>query len=117
VTVGCERSDRVPWLVRDGEVLASAENAVSRRERRTGLLGRDGIDGVLVLRARSVHTFGMRFPIDVALCDRDLRVRRVVTLRRNRLTRPTWRRTVAIEAAAGTFRSWGVSAGDRLELR
>ena len=45
-----------------------------------GLLGRDGIEGALLLRpARSVHTFRMRFAIDVAFCDRDLRVLRVVT--------------------------------------
>jgi uncharacterized protein len=107
----------MPWLVRGGEVLASAETATTRRARRVGLLGRDGVDGVLVVPARSVHTFGMRFPIDVAVCDRDLRVRRIVTLPRNRITRPTWRRSVAIEASAGAFRSWGVAPGDRLELR
>ena len=37
-----------------------------------GLLGRDGIEGALLLRpARSVHTLGMRFAIDVAFCDAD----------------------------------------------
>ena len=41
------------------------------RSRRRGLLGRDHVDGVLVLRpCRQVHTFGMQFPIDVAFCDR-----------------------------------------------
>ena len=55
------------WLLRDGEVLASLEVADTRAARRRGLLGRDGIDGALLLApARSVHTFGMRFPIDVA---------------------------------------------------
>ena len=58
-------------LVRDGTVLASAEVATTRRARRRGLLGRDGVDGAFVLRpCRQVHTFGMRFPIDVAWCDR-----------------------------------------------
>jgi uncharacterized membrane protein (UPF0127 family) len=110
----------MPWLVRDGEVLASVESAATRRERRRGLRGRDGVEGVLRLRARSVHTFGMRFPIDVAFCRRQgdgLRVVRVVTLRRNRLSRPVLRGPVALEAEAGSFRRWGVSAGDRLEIR
>ena len=63
------------WLVRDGEVLASLEVAGSRAGRARGLLGRDGIDGVLHLPdTRSVHTFGMRFDIDVAFLDADLRV-------------------------------------------
>ena len=33
------------WLVSDGRVLASAEVAATRAERRRGLLGRDGLDG------------------------------------------------------------------------
>ena len=54
------------WFVREGGVLASAEVADRPRARLVGLLGRDELDGVLVLHpARSVHTVGMRFPIDV----------------------------------------------------
>lgn len=111
----------MPWLVRDGEVLASVETASSRRERRRGLIGRDHIEGVLRLRARSIHTFGVRFPIDVAFCapaGRDLyRVVRVLTVPPRRITRPTWSGSVAIEATAGSFRRWGVRSGDRLEVR
>ena len=52
-------------------MLAAAEVAVTRRERARGLLGREDLEGVIVLRpCRQVHTFGMRFPIDVAFCDR-----------------------------------------------
>ena len=69
-------------LVCDGRVVASAEVARSRAARRRGLLGRDRHDGALVLpRCRSVHTVGMRFPIDVVWLDgaeRVVRVRRVV---------------------------------------
>ena len=55
------------WLVSDARVLASAEVADTRRARRRGLLGRDGLDGALVIeRCRWIHTIGMRFPIDVA---------------------------------------------------
>jgi uncharacterized membrane protein (UPF0127 family) len=41
-------------------------------ERARGLLGRDGLDPMTALvlaRCRSVHTIGMRFPIDVVLYD------------------------------------------------
>ncbi|RPI09277.1 MAG: DUF192 domain-containing protein, partial [Actinobacteria bacterium] len=65
------------WLVRGGEVLASLEVADTRATRRKGMLGRDGIDGALLLvPARSVHTLGMRFDIDVAFLDRDGVVKR-----------------------------------------
>ncbi len=106
------------WLLRDGEVLASLEVAESRRDRRRGLLGRDGIEGAILLRpARSVHTMGMRFPIDVAFCDADLRVVRVVRMRRHRMSRLVWRSRAVIEAEAGAFDRWKLLPGDELEVK
>jgi uncharacterized protein len=106
----------VAWLLRDGEVLASLEVAGSRRARSRGLLGRDGVDGALLLRpCRSVHTLGMRFAIDVAFCDDELRVLRVVTMPRHRLSRPVWRSRAVIEA--GAFARWGLRPGDQLEVK
>ena len=94
-------------LVRDGEVLAPAELATSRAARRRGLLGRDGIDGVLVLRpCRQVHTVGMRFPVDVAWCRRDGHVMRTASLARRRVSRPVLRAAFVLEAEAGMFDRW-----------
>jgi hypothetical protein len=108
----------VAWLLRDGEVLASLEVAGSRRARSRGLLGRDGVDGALLLRpCRSVHTVGMRFPIDVAFCDDELQVLRVVTMPRHRLSRLVWRSRAVIEAEAGAFARWGLRPGDKLEVK
>ena len=106
------------WLLRDGEVLASLEIAESRRDRRRGLLGRDGIEGAILLRpARSVHTVGMRFPLDVAFCDADLRVVRVVRMPRHRVSRLVWRSRAVIEAEAGAFDRWKLRPGDELEVK
>lgn len=108
----------MPWLLRDGEVLASLEVADTRSSRRRGLLGRDGIEGALLLRpTRSVHTLGMRFPIDVAWCDQDLVVVRTATLARHRLSRPVLRARAVVEAESGSFARWGLRVGDPLELR
>lgn len=108
----------MPWLVAGDHVIASLEIAESRRARRRGLLGRDGIDGALLLcPARSVHTFGMRFPIDVAHCDSGMRVLRVVTMPRHRLGRPVLGAHAVIEAEAGSLRRWGVEPGLELEVR
>jgi uncharacterized membrane protein (UPF0127 family) len=104
------------WLLRDGEVLASLEVADTREGRRRGLLGRDGIEGVLLLvPARSVHTLGMRFPIDVAWLDAELNVLRTARLARHRLSRPVIRARVVLEAEAGSFARWGLQVGDQLE--
>lgn len=105
------------WLVRDGEVLAPVTVACSTRDRARGLLGRDSFEGAMLIRpARSVHSLGMRFPLDVAFCDSDLVVLRAVHLPRHRLTRPVWKAVCVLEAAAGSFGSWGLGVGDRLEL-
>jgi uncharacterized membrane protein (UPF0127 family) len=108
----------MPWLVRGEDVLAVAEVAVTRRQRRIGLMGRDSIDGVLVLRpCRQVHSFGMRFPIDVAFCDRDGFVLHTCTLAPKRVSRPVLRAYFAIEARAGAFDRWKVALGDVVEIR
>jgi uncharacterized protein len=62
-----------------------------RRERMRGLIGRTTLDpheALLLERARSVHTFGMRFPIKVALLDREHVVRNVRRLLPRRILVP-----------------------------
>lgn len=109
----------MPWLLRGDEVLAAAEVAVSRKDRRRGLIGRDRIDGVLVIRpCRHVHTFGMRTPIDVAFCDRYGFVLHITCgLRPGRVSRPVWRSYFAIEAPAGAFDRWRLKPGDVVEVK
>ena len=109
----------MPWLVRDdGEVLATLEVADSGRSRARGLLGRDGIEGALLIQpAKSVHTLGMRFPIDVAFVDSDMIVVRIVTMRRWRLGRPVLKAHGVVEAEAGAFGHWNLKVGDRLDVK
>jgi uncharacterized membrane protein (UPF0127 family) len=106
------------WLVRGEDVLAAAEVAVTRRQRQRGLVGRDELEGVLVLRpCRQIHTLRMRFPIDVAFCDRDGFVLHIASLVPWRLSRPVPRAYFAIEARAGAFDRWKLVVGDIVEVR
>ncbi len=106
------------WLVRDDDVLAVAEVATSRRQRTRGLTGRDDLEGVLVIRpCRQVHTFRMRFPIDVAFCDRSGMVLHTSCLDRRRVSRIVWRSGFAIEARAGSFDRWNLRPGDVVEIK
>ena len=106
------------WIVRGEEVLAAAEVAVTRRQRRKGLMGRDMIEGVLVLRpCRQVHSFRMRFPIDVAFCDAAGVVLHLCTLPPRRMSRPVLRAAFAIEARAGSFGRWNLRPGDVIEIK
>lgn len=94
------------------------EVAGTRAQRRRGLLGRDAIDGVLVLEpCRQVHTIGMRFAIDVAFVGRAGRVLRVVTMRPGRVSRVVWRSRFVLEAEAGAFMAWGIRPGGVVEVR
>ena len=106
------------WLLRQGDVLAAADVAETFSERTRGLLGRSTFEGALVLpRTRSVHTFGMRFPVDVAVCDKELVVVAVTTLGPWRMSMPRRGGRCVVEARAGAFERWGLKVGDRLELR
>jgi uncharacterized protein len=106
------------WLLRQGDVLAAAEVAETFGQRSRGLLGKTSYEGAMVLpRTRSVHTFGMRFAVDVAVCDKDMVVVGVTTLRPWRMSLPRRRGRSMIEAQAGAFDRWGLRVGDRLELR
>ena len=106
------------WLVRDGKVLASLIVPADRRDRRRGLLGLDQFEGALLIEpARSVHTIGMRFSIDVALLDADRRVLKTITMSRNRVSMPVRGCRSILEAEAGAFRIWNLGVGDELEVR
>lgn len=106
------------WLVRDGDVLASVEIPFGRRARARGLIGRSGLDGAMLLRpARSVHSFTMRFDLDVAFINADNVVIQTRQLHRNRLTLPVWRARAVLEAEAGAFGLWDLKIGDELEIR
>jgi uncharacterized protein len=106
------------WLVRDDDVLAVAEVAASRGQRTRGLMGRDEYEGALVIRpCRQVHTFGMRFPIDVAFCDRSGIVLHVSCLGPRRISRVVWRSAFVIEARTGSFERWKLRPGDVVELK
>jgi uncharacterized membrane protein (UPF0127 family) len=64
--------------VRSGRVVASRiELALDSRSRRRGLLGRDTLDkgaALIIAPCNSIHTFFMRFAIDVVFVARDGRV-------------------------------------------
>ncbi len=106
------------WLVSEARVLASAELADTRASRRRGLLGRESVDGALVIRpCRAVHTLGMKFPIDVAFVDSDGVVMKTLQMQRNRIGIPVKHARVVIEAQAGAFARWGLHVGDVVEIR
>lgn len=99
-------------LAVDGRDVAPLELATTARTRSKGLLGRTGLTGALWLApARQIHTFRMKFAIDVAYADRIGRVLVTRTIAPGRLGPWRWRSRGVLEAAAGSFEQWGLVPG------
>jgi len=98
-------------------VVCALELADSPAER-GALRGRPGCEGALhVDGARSVHTAGMKFTVDVAFLSTDLTVVRVTRLKPWRLALGGRTARSAVQTEAGSLERWGVGVGDQLEMR
>jgi uncharacterized membrane protein (UPF0127 family) len=98
-------------------VASVVELAVTRADRRRGLLGRDALDlsaGMMLAPCAAVHTAFMRFSIDVMFVDRDGVVRKIVRDLKPWRMASSPRAYAVIELAAGIERD--VMLGDRLYL-
>src|ERR1039458_995612 len=58
---------------------------------------------MILPRTRSIHSFGVRFPVDVAFLDKEMTVVAMVRLSQWRITMPRLRANQALEAKAGSF--------------
>ncbi|MEW6244710.1 MAG: DUF192 domain-containing protein [Bacillota bacterium] len=83
-----------------------------------GLLGRKRLlpgQGLLITPCQSVHTFLMRFPIDVIYIDGKGKVCWIVEEMQPNRTAPLIRQSLAVlELPAGTVRNTGTAVGDSL---
>ncbi len=95
------------------------EVATSLAARLRGLLGRNELtsdSALLISPCNSVHTFGMRFPIDVAYLDQHLRVIKTVTnLKANRASM-CWPAKQVMEFAVGSLERLDIKPGKQLRL-
>jgi uncharacterized protein len=111
---------RKPVLRADGLVVCErCIVADSPLPRMRGLLGRRNLgsdEGVLLRPAGSIHTFFMRFPIDVVFLDRDGRVLRVAESVRPWRTAAARGARAVLELRAGESGRRRVAVGDVLEV-
>lgn len=106
------------WIIHDTRVLASANLASTRRQRRRGLKDfPDASMPLVIAPCRWVHSFGMKFPIDVAYLDENDTIIAVRPLRPNRLALPVMRAVRVVETKPNAFRHWGIAPGDVVRIR
>ena len=93
-----------------------ADNPLRRMR---GLLGRDGLEsgeGLLLRPASAVHTYFMRFPIDVVFLDRSLVVVGIAVSVDPWKARSRKGAKAVLELPAGESERRGLAVGDRLTL-
>jgi uncharacterized protein len=94
--------------------------ASTRATRAVGLLSRTGLDpgeALWIVPSRGVHTWGMRFTIDiVALDERGVVVDRVSRLKPWRIRLPRRGTAGVLELPPGTLDASGTILGHRIEL-
>ena len=103
-----------------GRMLAErADIADTSAKRRTGLLKHTGLapgEGLWIVPCEGVHTFAMKFPIDVLFLNRK---RQVLKIRphmvRSRIALSLLAHSV-LELPAGTLEQTGTERGDQLEF-
>lgn len=86
-----------------------------------GLLGERGLssgDGLLIVPSQGVHTWGMQFPIDIAVLNDDWSVMAIRSaMQPFRVTRMFWRAAAVLELPAGILSVTSTSVGDQIEFK
>jgi hypothetical protein len=94
--------------------------AGSSVERRRGLLGRSSLsteEGIYLAPCEWLHTFGMRFPIDVAFLSAEGRVLALHHgLKPNRISKIVLRAAGVLELSEGTLHVTNTEIGDTVQL-
>lgn len=107
-------------LARSGDLLASrVECALDSASRRRGLLGRDAFDrgsALIIAPCGAVHTFFMRFAIDVVFVARDGRVLKTYAAVPRRRIAFSLAAFAVIELPAGAISGPAVTPGDIVRL-
>ena len=101
-------------------IAARALLADTPKTRAKGLLGRESMgadEGLWIAPCPMIHTFFMRFPIDVVFLTRELRVARVIEdLKPWRVSPWVFSAHSVLELAGGTLKG-SVEKGDQLEFQ
>jgi uncharacterized membrane protein (UPF0127 family) len=110
---------QVSNLTRHTVLATRMEVADSGPKRNKGLLGRERLsreEGLWILPCQAVHTFGMRFPIDLVYLDRKKQIKKLRSkVPPSRLSACLLAHSV-LELPPGTIRATQTQPGDTLEF-
>jgi uncharacterized membrane protein (UPF0127 family) len=110
---------RIRNVTRNTIVAEAADVADTSRKRRIGLLKHTSLpkgQGLWIAPCEAIHTFGMKFAIDVLYLDRKRKVLKVRADMGRRKLSACLRAYSVLELPAGTAAETGTVAGDQLEF-
>ena len=110
---------KVTNVTRGTQLADRAAIADSSATRRTGLLKHTGLapgEGLWIVPCEGVHTFRMKFTIDVLFLDKKRRVKKMRPNMAKRKIALSLTSHSTLELPAGTIEATGTCVGDQLEL-
>jgi uncharacterized membrane protein (UPF0127 family) len=101
-------------------IVARLESADTLWKQTVGLLGRKGLAadaGMWLEPCNGIHTFAMRFPLDVLFLDASyVLLRAVARVAPWRICGPIWKARVVVELPAGTIAKQKIQIGARYRI-
>lgn len=107
--------------MRNGQDIASrVESALTFSRRLIGLMGRSTIpdeQGLYFPDCKSIHTFGMKFAIDVLFLDKEMKITKIIRrLKPNRVVFAPFSTCATLELAGGVLKKHDLEVGDQIAL-
>lgn len=102
------------------EIASRVESALTFSRRLVGLMGRSTIpdeQGLYFPGCKSIHTFGMKFAIDVLFMDKKMKITKIVSrLNPNRVAFAPFATRATLELAGGVLKKHDLEVGDEIAL-
>ena len=102
-------------------IVQKAQIASSLGQRLKGLLGKKSLlvnEGLILKPCASIHTFFMRFPIDVLFLDKNMHIIKLIqNMPPGRFSSTVWGSKMTIELPAGKLSQTNTQVGDIIEIK
>ncbi|MEZ4357798.1 MAG: DUF192 domain-containing protein [Eubacteriales bacterium] len=84
-----------------------------------GLIGKKGLlpgEGLIIKPCKQVHTFYMRFPLDILFVDKKMQILHIETLEPGKVGKFVSKAHFVLEVPVGTANDFGIFTGDYLKI-
>lgn len=93
--------------------------AITFKERLRGLLGKESLPkdtGMRIHSCKQIHTFFMKFTIDVIFLDKNNKIIHMQTLKPFKISKYVWKAKTVIEFMEGTINDYQLTLGQTIDI-